>query len=201
MVEARGPAARSQAEARTNAVERFASQRRCRFAISAVTWAGSRGHFSDLLSTPGAGPPDQAKERNRSGVPVGHCSAADFASGAARLTRRSVLEHDLVECSAIPAVEGRRWWPCLLHSPIMTGFRLTRSTHCLAKMPLALGADQLQTSIPTGALGLAFERLAVLTLSIRLSTGPCAALCDIGQSASRCGSSLEIFARQELKLA
>ncbi len=49
--EARGPAARSQAEARTNAVERFAFQRRWRFAISAVTWAGSRGRFSDLLST------------------------------------------------------------------------------------------------------------------------------------------------------
>src|SRR4051794_38975183 len=95
LVEARGPAARSQAEARTNAVERFAFQRRCRFAISTLNWAGSRGRFSDL-STPGAGPPDQAKGRNRSGVPVGPCSAADFASGAARLTGRSVAEHGLI---------------------------------------------------------------------------------------------------------
>ena len=110
-MEARELAARSQAEAKTNAVERFASQRRCQFAISAVKGAGSRRHFSDLLSTPGAGPSDQAKARNRSGVPVGHCSATDFASGAARLTRRSVLEQDLVECAATPVVEGGGWWP------------------------------------------------------------------------------------------
>src|SRR3954462_10916894 len=126
LVEARGPAARSQAEARTNAVERFASRRRCRFDFSAVKEAGSRRHFSALLSTPGARPLDQAKERDRGGVPVGHCSAADFASGAARLTRRSVAEHDLVECAATPAVEGDGCWPCVLHSPSMTGFRPTR---------------------------------------------------------------------------
>ena len=114
-MEAREPAARSQAEAKTNAVERFASQRRCQFAISAVKGAGSRRHFSDLPSTPGAGPSDQAKARNRSGVPVGHCSATDFARGAALLTRRSLVEHNLVECTATPAVEGSGWLPCVLH--------------------------------------------------------------------------------------
>lgn len=172
--EARGPAARSQAEARTHAVERFASPRRCRFAISAVTWAGSRRRFSDLLSIPGAGPPDQAMEQNRSGVPVGPCSAADFASGAARLTRRAVVEHDFVECAATPAVEGRGCSPCPLHllfgpsvlerkggSEACSGPGLVRSTS-----PRAIGSTQgssvqRRCGLPDGPGDLAAFRAAL----------------------------------------